>query len=279
MKKIVFLLFVSVTVLNAYCQNLSRDIEGIVMSDGISVSDVHILNLNSGIGAVSNVYGEFVIPVQENDSLFFSSLNYENRVIIFTPKIFNTKSIEVLLVTKRFKLDEVSLDTKLSGYLYSDLKKVKGNNVFSRISPEALNFSTEGLKPLTILDDDARISTSDNSSLGGPSGQGGMDLFAIAGFVLSPLENRINEIGKHKRTQKYKEKQLIEKSKKALDLIRKDFGDDFFLTIGLPKDHINTFIEFCSSENIGRLFVEKNKFEIIDIFLDKLNEYKYLNNL
>jgi hypothetical protein len=159
-----------------------------------------------------------------------------------------------------------------------DTSNIKEAKPEYTISPEAFNFSTKGLKALTVDDEWARRKTSDNSSLGGPAG-GGADLISIAGFVMAPLIKEIGKIGRVNRKLKRNKEKRSKLATKALSKIRENLGDDLFLQLGIPKDYINFFIEFCASKKIGMYFVKGEKLKIIEVFLDECDAFKSMYNL
>lgn len=89
---------------------------------------VHVLNLSSVEGAITNSKGEFEIEVSAKDTLYFSYLGYKsikvpvsNDMVKFGAPIFRLTQLS-------FALEEVILRPyKLTGYLDIDAKKVPLN--------------------------------------------------------------------------------------------------------------------------------------------------------
>ena len=57
-------------------------VAGRIQGDSLYLEDIHILNLSSRQGTISNAYGEFQIPVKLNDTLIFSGLQFHTLGII-----------------------------------------------------------------------------------------------------------------------------------------------------------------------------------------------------
>jgi hypothetical protein len=55
-------------------------IDGFVQSDSIQLQDIHILNLSTRQGTISNLNGKFRITVSVNDTLIFSGIQFRDRI-------------------------------------------------------------------------------------------------------------------------------------------------------------------------------------------------------
>ncbi|MEI6864739.1 hypothetical protein [Flavicella sp.] len=277
MKTFLFILFLFSTTLIVSGQVSGTTLSGVVQSDILFVPDIHVLNLSSNFGTISNLNGQFEIEVKLNDTLLISGIKYIEKIIVIRAEIMNSSYIPIKLEVKVNELTEVVISNGLSGNLWSDISNMKKAKSKYTFSSEVLNFSTAGVNPLTVDDEWARRKTSDNSSLGGPAG-GDADLMLLGGYVLAPLIKEIGKIGKVNRKIKRNEEKLSLQATNALSKIRQDFGDDLFLQIGIPKEKINTFIEFCSSKKIGEYFIKDDKLKIIEVFLEEYDEFKRIYN-
>jgi hypothetical protein len=122
------------------------------------------------------------------------------------------------------------------------------------------------------------MTTSEDTNVGGGRGSG---LFYIASLLVRPITKPIGEMIR-KRSKKKENMVLYNESiKEAVDTgIRDALGDHFFTNdLNIPKDQINLFIEFCTSKNIGVLFVEKKELQLIDVFINQSSAYKKGNHL
>ncbi|MCM4155883.1 hypothetical protein DHD80_07680 [Gramella sp. AN32] len=101
-------------------------ITGKIIVDSISREGIHVINLTSEIGTTTDKNGNFKIPVNLKDTLYFSSLQFENRNYVLQTEDLRRLYIEVRLEKKFNELEEVNIDNiKLSGYLDNDLSKIK----------------------------------------------------------------------------------------------------------------------------------------------------------
>lgn len=280
MKKKILLFIVFASTTHVYAQEVRKEINGMIKSDSLAVSNIHVLNRNSKNGVVSNDNGEFEIEVKLKDTLIFSGIQFYTKIIVIDEKLLKNKYVGVHLVLDTNELDEVFIQHKLTGNLFIDAGKQKIPK--SKIAASALDFTPKiANKPYTITAMDRRFTSSDDEIplfLGGSNG--GMNIMAIAGLIISPLK----KIGRTRRLEKRKiekkERIFQRKSIAAMDKIRGDFGDVFFIeTIEIPEEHINLFIDYCKPKKIGELFVRNNKIKMIEVFLEEMKEYKELNNL
>jgi len=62
-------------------------VAGIVKSDSVRLADIHILNLTSRKGTISNAEGEFAVTVSPNDTLIFSGIQFYTLGLVVDKKI------------------------------------------------------------------------------------------------------------------------------------------------------------------------------------------------
>ncbi|MDP3358049.1 MAG: hypothetical protein Q8S41_01750, partial [Lutibacter sp.] len=84
--------------MNCFSQEKYALISGKIISSNNAVGNVHIVNLNSKLGTVSNDGGEFEMLVSLNDILLFSSIEYERKEIIITDNFIKYKKLVVELI-------------------------------------------------------------------------------------------------------------------------------------------------------------------------------------
>lgn len=110
--------------LNLYAQE-SIMLRGRVLNDTIDKAYLHILNLTTQQGTITNEGGVFTIPVYIQDTLFVSAVQLKHKKIVITPEIFLRKHIEFHLDEEVNDLPEVIVrDINLSGILGTDAKIV-----------------------------------------------------------------------------------------------------------------------------------------------------------
>jgi len=221
-------------------------VAGIVQSDSVKLADIHILNLSTRKGTISNQVGEFGITVSPNDTLIFSGIQFHTLGIVVDKKILERRVIKVELRSRVEELTEIELKGHdLDGLFYVDTKRL--NDSLPIMGKEAVDFSNQG-------SDDP---TSSNYVV--PSAN---------------LLNLVSLIGKKRRAENQKEASLLQQKRAASDNIRKDIGEDVFeQQLGIPPEHIDSFIRFCQKKDIINLYVDGRIMEVIDILIKEKDNY------
>jgi len=248
-------------------------IRGVITNDSVFLENIHVFNTNSKKGAITNIKGVFQITAQLNDTLIFSGIQFYSKKLQITKQIIESKFIHIDLLQKINTLAEIELKAH---NLYGDLSIDSKNftDAIHKANPMALNYSENYNAPSNIvakkLDPDYLPDITD------PMAPIGGDLIGLTLFIFKPLIKEVSKIGKTKREIKNKERIYQKKAKTAPEEIRTEFGDDFFIkTLNIPLEQIDTFIIYCESKNIIRLFLKDKKMEMIDIFLMESKSFKY----
>ena len=129
--RIVFILSVYLLSKSIIAQEAFQYINGTVENDatGFPMESVHILNLNNVIGTTTDNKGKFEIPVQINDTLYFSYLGYKSLKVAVTNDMIKFENSKFQLTELAFALEEIILRPYLlTGYLDIDVKSVPVNN-------------------------------------------------------------------------------------------------------------------------------------------------------
>ncbi len=244
LKKLLLLLFFASTV-NLWGQEPVL-VAGIVESDSVKLADIHILNLTTRKGTISNAVGEFGITVSPNDTLIFSGIQFHTLGLVVDKKTLDRRIIRVELLPRVEELSEIELKGHdLDGLFYIDTKRMRDS--LPLMGAEAVNFSNQG-------SDDP---TSSNYVV--PSAN---------------LLNLVSLLGKKRRAENQKEASLLQQKRAATDNIRKDIGEDVFeQQLGIPRAHIEPFIRFCQKKDIINLYVEGRIMEVIDILIKEKDNY------
>ena len=116
-----FLFFLLVSI----CVNSQEvSLKGKITND-FDVEGIHVLNQTSKLNTVTNANGDFIIGVQINDTLLFSSVKYILQEKVITEDIYHQKVLEIKLEELVNELDEVLLGNTLTGNLAYDIKNIK----------------------------------------------------------------------------------------------------------------------------------------------------------
>ncbi len=222
-------------------------IAGLVQSDSVQLQDIHVLNLSTLQGTITNVYGEFRIKVSVKDTLIFSGIQFHTLGLIVDENLVRQRKIKIELKPKIEELSEIELQGHdLDGLFFIDTKRLRDS--LPLVSDRAVDFSNQGY-------DDP---TSSNYVVPAAS-----------------LVNLVSMIGKKKRKERKEEANLIQSKRQAPANLRKELGDDVFVNqMAIPKVHIEPFIRYCQKKNILELYVEGRLMEVIDILVKEKENYR-----
>ena len=253
--------------IHSYSQDKSTSVFGKIMADSIAVKDVHIFNLTSRKGTISNNYGEFQIPVKENDTILISDIQYEQQKIVIDKNHLNNLQLNIRLLSKINELKEVQIkEHELSGNLNNDAQNTKLENKISKDLQGSNAYKTD----MRVVDDYDMNKDPDARELTDPTMQAaqGNIVGLLTGLGLKLLLNEVSKIGQKKRLKKRELKIYEKESIKAPDRIRNELGDLFFTnTLKIPSQHIDSFINHCKTKGVIKTYLNGNKIEAIDILI------------
>jgi len=230
-------------------------IHGTIISENQVISNVHIINLTSGRGTISNDNGSFEITTKLNDTLLFSSIQFERKKIKITNELISSKEIIIELTTSVTMLNEVTI-THLTGDLYVDIKGI----------PEDTTPKHNFVYKLSDLY--KNLPEDQHGSRAAPN----VGLFPTGGANIASLfdgKSAMNRILKRKLS---KQKQFPIKLRKAL-------GDYYFITnLKIPEFKIHNFITYCEYRNISQKFDSNKLLEIIEILKEESISYNEIKD-
>lgn len=239
--------------MNCFSQEKSAFISGKIISFNNSVDNVHIFNLNSKLGTVSNERGEFEISVSLNDTLLFSSIEYERKRIKMTGNFIKYKKIMVELIPLVNELDEIFVEG-LTGNLSYDLNKVP----IDTIRKHSFFLKPGDLKKALPPD----LHGSKNAPYVGffPPISGGV-----------PLPD-----ARYEAEQRLKRE--ISRKKQFPINIRKQLGLDYFtIKLHIPEEKIDNFLAYCEYRNIISEYYKNNLLQVIQILREESVTYNETN--
>lgn len=247
----VFLLFLF-SVCNTDAQEI-KVLKGKIVSDSITaLSGINIINLTNEKGTSSLENGYFEIPARVGDSIYFSSLQFENKTIVVKTEDFR-ENFTVTLYEKFNELDEVRLDDiKLSGVLSEDIERMP-KSVYDKYG---FSYPT---KPTPI----------EERKLYFVSGSGGVDVVSMIVYSLN---------GKKKMFQK-----VVENSKLSAQVYEAYafLPTEYYIdNLALPEDEIVNFLYYCMEfPGFKRIVVNRDKLKFIDFLKDKIDDFKELREI
>lgn len=219
-----------------------------------NVEKINIINLNNETGTISDSNGNYEIAVKANDSILFSSVQFENKRLLVTQEMIEKNRLaEVILSDAVNELAEVQISNiKLSGYLANDINQV------SVAEAETKNKLQVNLDK--VIEIDRKLNPPQNANP-----KGGINVMKVAGTIADKLGS-----GKEKPIQ-YTPKDFVEKS---LSMI----GDDYFRdNLKLNKNEITNFILYCSEDvRFKILFRKEDALGLIEYFDSKIDDFRAL---
>lgn len=219
-------------------------LKGIVTADSLEGIAINIINLSQKRGTTNTESGLFEIEVKENDTLQFSSVQYELFQVVITPNILNEQFLAVHLRENINQLNEVKISNSiLTGNLRQDISNVV---IFSQ---KDIGFPLSSKKPLTPIE---------------------RKLISARAGPLITLLNTLN--GTLEMLNKAKENEV-------LSIIVKQ-GVEIFSTalfvkdFNIPEERIIDFVYFCArNEKYEDLLKSKNRLELLEYFQQEAKEY------
>ena len=90
------------------------------------VENIHIINKTARVFTISNQAGNFKISAKINDTLVFSSVQHQTKILVIDENILINKRVNVFLEEHINELDEVFVGKFLTGDLLSDINNSEG---------------------------------------------------------------------------------------------------------------------------------------------------------
>lgn len=217
---------------NSFAQEQTVIIDGIVKSDTQALQDINIVNKTRKLGTSSNINGGFSIPVSLGDSIQFSSINYNTRIIEISLNHIQKKEIIVFLEASLNELDEIAIEQKVR-----------------------LDFGNMALPNGSIFEMDAiDLKAAPNArNLTDPTSPAGSNNGNLLG-VVTLLTDKIFE---KSRERKKLEKILLQDQETFSSHIVESYGKDFFIHgLNIHEDDLYLFIDFCIDNGLNNYNTE-----------------------
>lgn len=243
----------------------SKVIQGSVTSPDMDVVGVVVQNITSKLAVVTDAQGNFSIPVQENDTLVFSAVQYKKKVLPITKEIYTASYIMVRLEDFVNELSEVVIKPyNLSGNLGQDLDVL---TLEKDVTAEALGLPNA----------DVRIISQSENKLN-DADHGKFLYFYGVGFAINvnKILNRISG-----RTKMLKERVLLDEEYEKVKNAEEKFMDSIFINqLKIPKDSFYDFVYYCQIDNKFQDLIDGNdELKLWDFMIQKSRIYRKNNNL
>jgi len=221
-------------------------LKGKIKNDALGEISINIINLTQKTGTTNSLNGNFEIKVIENDTLLFSSIQYDKLKIRISKEILENGFLEVTLQENVNELEEVNINNYgLTGSLTQDTKNIK--------TYTAAGFGLPVSKKPPLTQAERRIYSATHSS-------GGL-----------PVDYLINVIsGRLKYLKQIKENQDLSI---LVNTTIETFPPEFFTDyLHLSEDLIYRFVYYCAEQhNLKYVIKTGNELDLIKFF-EKISE-------
>ncbi len=226
----------------------SQKLKGRIVADSLEGFAINIVNYTKKIGGTNSSAGYFEIESSPNDSIIFSSVQYEVISIKVKEEDLKNDSFTILLNPIVRKLDQIRIsNVSLSGNIDKD---AKGIQIKPFVTNKTLGLPFKEREPLTQVE--RRIYS------------------ARTGILDLPI-NYLN--GKLKKLRKAKE---IEDLNTVVKRGRQTFNTSFFVeALGIPRNLIDDFMYYCAEDTYFEGLLENTKrLPLLEFFEQKAISYK-----
>ncbi|WP_190811628.1 carboxypeptidase-like regulatory domain-containing protein [Flagellimonas sp. S3867] len=244
-------------------QRATKELKGRVYSPQKDVVGVVVQNITSTRAVITDIDGNFSIPVKLNDTLVFSAVQFKRKILTVNEVLLNTSFISVPLEEFVNELDEVVVKPyNLSGDLDQDLD---GLQLEKDVSAEALGLPNA----------DAKIPTQSERKLQEAS-KGMYSLKRPLAVGLTPIVNAITG-----RTKMLKNRVKVDKTYSRTQRVQHFYIDSLFVTtLKIPVEKIDDFMYFCEvDEGFQNIVDSKDKLKVWDFMVVKSRAYRKNNNI
>ena len=220
-------------------------------SDSKPISNVHVINLNSIIGTISNNDGVFEINASVNDTLFFSYLGFKSIKVRVTNDLIKFKNSKIKLTELAYALEEIIVTPyKLTGYLEIDAKNVPISKSYRYNIP---GLPSKGYEA-------------------GSRNPGALS--KVFGAIFNPVDFLYNLFGK--KPKQLKKLQLMKDDFRIRELLSSKFDRETLVELlQIEKFDINEILRNCSySESF---IINANDLQILEAISQCYEEFKLLN--
>ena len=226
---------------------------GVIENDADSkpISNVHVINLNSVVGTISNKEGVFEIDANVNDTLFFSYLGFKSIKVRVTNDLIRFKNTKIKLTELAYALEEIIVTPyKLTGFLEIDAKNVPISNSYRYSIP---GLPTKGYEA-------------------GSRNPGAIS--KVFGAIFNPVDFLYNLFGK--KPKQLKKLQLMKDDFRIRELLNTKFDRETLVELlQIQKFDLDEILRNCSySESF---IVGANDLQILEAISQCYEEFKLLN--
>ncbi|MFT7330496.1 MAG: hypothetical protein ACI848_000562 [Roseivirga sp.] len=256
MKNLLTTILFFVFIFTSYSQDELSNIKGVISHFDTPVQDIHILNITSNRGTISDINGRFEIDVKVNDTLLISHLEYTSKKVIVEQINIENKLLKIYIEPLTNYLETVELKNhNLSGNLLEDTKDVTIDTILKiyGLQREFMKLASMPSKPNYEVNREKPIMNNVD-----PIGEGG-----VGGRIGIPIRDKENELRRELKLKKSIPEKII-----------RDFGKDYFIEeLNIPEDEIHLFISYCEHRQVFTCYSKGDILKILTIFNEESKNY------
>lgn len=251
MKKFILLFVLSSLTLTAWSQE-EQAISGKVLnsSTDVPISNVHVVNLNTVKGTLTNEEGDFRIKATVNDTLYFSYLGFKSIRVRVTNDWLKFGEIRIKMTELSIALEEVVVrPVELTGYVEVDAKLIP------------------------IYDDQRYRIAGIGGGYEGGQGQPG-SVTKVLSSIFNPADFLYNVFGK--RPKQMKKLRMMKEDDEIRNLLQSKYDRETLMAVlQLEKVDIDEILNNCS---YSKSFIRTaNDLQILDAISECYEQYRVLN--
>lgn len=224
--------------LNAFVAQ-DKKINGKVMTDGMPLQDVEVINRQAKKSVKTNSSGEFSILATPNDELIVYVQNYPLKKLTVSEKDFTSNNLVIQMIKQSIELKEVEVTKEEALFVSNGLDVLKAVEIENnQARPKPLGVYT-GETPNAI------------------------DFVKVGEKLMLLFKGEKHNIPRKDEVEAFK------------NYIERNFDVDFFVNkLQLSEKEIPFFIDFCCKDFAVTKIPKKNELDVIQFLLQERKKYK-----
>lgn len=217
--------------------------------DNLPLQSADVLNLNTVRGTSTNIYGQFEITAQPNDTLFISYIGFQSIKLKVTNDLLKGNELLISMYEKVVDLNEVTLKPhELIGVLVVDAKNVPLDR-FTRIHINGISQTYEVGRPTT------------------------RNYGSVLSALFNPIDFWYTKFGK--KPQQLKRLRQLKEQEDIRGIMEQKFSREVLMDyMDMSKKELEDLLDEC---NYSDYFIKKaSDLQIIEAVLDCYENYKAL---
>lgn len=250
MKKFIPIIFIFATYIG-FSQSERAPITGKISDKFGILPNVHVINKNTNLATFSNSNGLFSINAAINDSIQFTFVGYDTKIITVVKAYLNSDLITPFFLEKiNYALDEVTIaKNNLRGSLSSDVNQTPVDKKKEALA-KTMDFSEVNMK---VIQDDDHIDTKVRPPvvISDPTQR----FVGVGSSATIPM-------GGSKRLWALRKELALRKG--MPEKLMSEYGEKFFFEeLQIPPERYFHFLEYCNPLGIEKMYVNGNSLELI----------------